>query len=565
MLNPWLILGTVAFIASFGISLLMTSDLGGALIAGASALATGLATAATVNWYHNRSSESRMAALKHQIRLLQRRRAEEQQAVLEISAEKERVIQSLNSMQEDLRQRQLPGSNPYARPALSWDLSSQPLESPQVAIAEGYSDLQPEFHPASLNQFVMEAAATKQKITASLNHLQSELSQLNSQVSDQRQVREHLLQEITQLNQQQQGLTQTAKELTQDIEELERCRAELDQYVVYVETKKQELEAGANPLQKALKQLQGQVTALQEELRSLEAQVTTKRQEKAALERELSNSKQNQFQAKPLHDSIQKLESQKSQLEREVASLKQQQEQSKTLQAELKQLDTQKLQLERDLASLKQQQSQLKASQDSLQKLEKQVGDRRREKESLEKQIAQLQAQKTALRNQSNVPQPDAQLELQTEVVASAQNGKSKPALQRPVMRPQPQLQEDEEDEGDEEDGDEWEEEEEADEAASEQELSELWTEFMLQLPEYELQALKAIAHEGNPTRVLNRIAEDNFTTTEEMLASINQLAEEMVGETVINTRAGFAPPAIARDHQRTIKKVIETYEYLSE
>ncbi|MBF2029173.1 MAG: hypothetical protein IGS48_20825 [Oscillatoriales cyanobacterium C42_A2020_001] len=565
MLNPWLILGTVAFIASFGISLLMTGDLGGALIAGASALATGLATAATVNWYHNRSSESRMAALKHQIRLLQRRRAEEQQAVLEITAEKERVIQALNSMQDELRQRQLPGSNPYARPALSWNLSSQSADNAQVAIAEGYSDLQPEFQPASLNQFVTEAAATKQKITASLNHLQSELSQLNSQVSDQRQVREQLLQEITQLSQQQQGLTQTAKELTQDIEELERCRAELDQYVVYVETKKQELEAGSNPLQKALKQLQSQVTALQEELRSLEAQVTTKRQEKATLERELSNSKQHQHQATPLHNSIQKLENQKSQLEREVATLKQQQEQSRILQDAIQQLENQKSQLERDLTHLKQQQSQLKASQDSLQKLEKQISDRRREKESLEKQITQLQAQKTALRNQPNASKSDAQLELQTEVVASAQNGKGQPALQRPGARPQPQLQEDKDDEGDEEDGDEWEDENEDDEAASEQELSELWTEFMLQLPEYELQALKAIAYESNPTRVLNRIAEDNFTTPEEMLASINQLAEEMVGEIVINTRAGFAPPAIARDHQRTIKKVIETYEYLSE
>jgi len=33
----------------------------------------------------------------------------------------------------------------------------------------------------------------------------------------------------------------------------------------------------------------------------------------------------------------------------------------------------------------------------------------------------------------------------------------------------------------------------------------------------------------------------------------------------VVNPRSGFAPPAIVREHQKTIKKMIETYEYLTE
>lgn len=578
MLNPWLFLGSIAFVTSFAVSLLMTSDLGGSLVAGSSALVTAFATAAAVNWYRNQATDRRLAALKHQIRVLQRRRAEEEQAVIDLSAEKERVMVSLNSLQENLRQRQLPSANPYAPPALSWNLSSPPPEMVQAAIAETEAEIQPEFHPASLTQFINEAAATKQKITASLNQLQSELSQLNGQVSEQQQVRDQLIQDVQQLTQQKQHLDTTTRTMTQDVAELERCRRELDEYVVYLETKKQELESGANPLQKALKQLQSQVTALQEELRSLESQVTAKRREKDALEQEVKQSsaghstksahnamrqleiqkaqleqelmtlRQDQKQAIALQQLLPQLEHQKSQLETELASLRQRQATTQSVQTDLKQLETQKSRLERDLATLKHQEVQLQSAQDTLQKVEKQIRDRRQEKESLEKQITQLQAQKTALRNQPT-PAPAAnQLDMLEPTGPNGKNGHSKSALERPVSRPKSQPLE----------PDAW-----VDDSA-EQELSDLWTDFMVQLPEYELQALKAIAHDNNPTRVLNRIAEDNFTTPEELIASINQLAEDIVGERVIKAR-GSAPPIVMKTHQRTIKKLIETYEYLTE
>jgi chromosome segregation ATPase len=575
MLNPWLILGTIAFITSFGVSLLMTGDLGAALIASSLALGTALVTAAVVNLYHKRAADHRLATLKHQIRLLQRRRAEEEQAVIDISAEKERVVLALNSMQDSLRQRQLPSANPYATPALSWDLSTPAAEMP-VAIADS-REIQAEFHPASLTQFITEAAATKQKITATLNHLQSELSQVSAQVNQQRERRDQLTQDIQHLSQQKQQLTTATQKLTQDVQELERCRHELDQYVVYVEAKKQELEAGTNPLQSALKQLQEQVTALQAELRSLEAQISAKRQEKATLdqpqdraksaqaekplraavqqlerqkaqlEEELASLKQVQAEAIALQQTLPQLESQKASLEADLAQLKQQQAQSKTLQTDLNQLEQQKSQLKRELAQLKQHQGQVKSHQDTLQKLEKQIRDRRQEKEALERQITQLQAQKTALRH--SPPPPDA-TPSERQLQLSAVNGQHPPkaaALERPTPRPQPQPQETE-----------------LDAKSAEQELSDLWTEFMVQLPEYELQALKAIAHDHNPTPVLNRIADDNFTTSDELIDSINQLAEDTVGEEVIKTR-GSAPPIIMRDHQRTIKKLIETYEYLTE
>lgn len=513
MLNPWLTLGTLAFVASFGMTLLMTRDLGGSIIAGSLAVATGFVTAAAVNWYHHRSANSRIASLRYQIRLLQQRRQEEQQAVSEMAAEKERVSLALNSMQDELRQRQLPGLVPFSRPTLSWDLSSEP--EVQVMADDrpilSASDIDPDLHPTALAKFIADAAATKQKITASLNHLQTELAQRNAQVKAQQQRREQLTREIKQLGQQKTSLITTAKELNAEVEQLEQCRADLDQYISYVDTKKQELESGSNPLQKALQQLQAQVSALQAELSQLEAQVTAKRQEKEQLERDLANLKPQQNQAKALQERIQQLESQKASLER-------------------------------DGSNLKPQQSQAKSSQADLQKLEKQIADRKKEKDSLERQITQLQAQKTSLRNQpASNPTPVQP----GQEILSVQNGNGKPALiSRPVVRSQPDAIE-------------------ATDSAT-QELSDRWTDFMVQLPEYELQALKAIAQESDPTPIITRLAEDNFTTPDELIHSINQRAAEIVGATVIKARSG-TPAAIVRDHQRTIKKLIETYEYLTQ
>jgi chromosome segregation ATPase len=600
MLNPWLILGTIAFIGSFGVSLLMTSDFGASLVAGSAALVTAFGTAAAVNWYRNQSTDQRMLALRHQIRGLQRQRAAEEQAVIDLSAEKERVIAALQSMQETLRQRQLPSANPYAPPAVSWNLATPPSpEMMQAAIAETTAEVQSEFQPASLTQFISEAAATKQKIMSSLNQLQGELNQVNGQVSDQRQVRDQLIQDVQHLKQQKQHLNATAKTLTQEVQELDRCRQELDEYVLLLETKKQELETGANPLQKALKQLQSQVTALQEELRSLEGQVTAKRHEKATLEQAIH---QTQTAPQPKRDAVRHLEQQKAHLERELFTLQQQQEQQKAhlerelftlqqqqeqaialqqllpqleqqkalleadltqihqqqqqaqiLRTELAQLQQQKVQLEQDLNQLKQQQSQVQSAQDTLQKVENQIRDRRQEKESLEKQITQLQAQKTALRTQPT-PAPTPVVQQQLELAprksgSNGHNGTHKPVPDRPVTRPKAKPIADSP----------W------DTEDPDDELPDLWTEFMVQLPEYELQALKAIAHEPNPTRALNQIAADNFTTPEELTDAINQLSKEIVGQQVIKFRGPSTPPIIVKDHQRTIKKLIETYEYLTE
>ncbi|PZV18026.1 MAG: hypothetical protein DCF22_02575 [Leptolyngbya sp.] len=500
MLNPWFLLGSIAFVASFSISLLMNHDWGSAIVMGLAGLSIAWGTAATVNWYRNRSTDSRSAALKHQIRTLQHHRVIEQRTLLELEAETERVAQSLALMQGDLRSRRTEMSPDRG---VSWNLmATEVVESsihpPPVGMTVAVPAKGAE---AELRQFLAEAAATKQKITASLNNLQTELNQLNAQTAENRQFRDQLVQEINHLSQQKQTLVANTNRLQADVKDLEQCRDELDQYISYVETKKQELETGANPLQKALKQLQAQVTALQTELQQLETQVSDRLHEKTALDQ--------------------------------------------------------------TIASLKQQQKNAQVAQDLLQKVENQLSDRRPEKEALGKQIIQLQTQKTALQTSSAQPdrfipkdastkntlsKPNSKKLISSTKIVSSDNENGAITAPKPAVSSNPsksaplQKQEDIADA-----------------------LSDPWTNFMVQLLDYEFQALRAIAQESNPLRTLNAIADESFTSLDELLDSINRQAQDIIGESVVNCRSGFAPPEIAREHQKTIKKMIETYEYLTE
>jgi chromosome segregation ATPase len=462
MLNPWLLLGSIAFGASFSISLLMNQDWGGAIAAGLTGLATAWGTAATVNWYRNRSTDSRIATLKYQIRTLQHYRAAEQQALLELEAAKERGAQSLGLMQGDVRSRQ-----PEMLPdrGVSWNLmATDMVESPIYPPSEIYPSserIPPEARAtgaaeADLRQFLADAAATKQKITASLNNLQADLSQLNAQTAENRQLRDQLVEEINHLSQQKQALVANTKRLQADVNDLEQCRNELDHYISTVEAKKQELETGANPLQKALQQLQTQVTALHMELQQLETQVSDRLRDKNALDQ--------------------------------------------------------------TIALLKQQHQPAQVAQEGLQKVK------------------------------NSTPKPNSKKLISPPKPLPSGNGKgaeipSKPAIVSHTPKSAP-LQEREDTADD---------------------LSDLWKNFMVQLLNYEFQALRAIAEESNPLRTLNAIADESFTSLDELLDSINRQAQDIVGESVVNCRSGFAPPAIAREHQKTIKKMIETYEYLTE
>lgn len=438
MVNSRLLLGFVAFIVSFVISLVTSRDAGRAIATAFITLPAVYLAAAVV---HRRSLgrlEQRIFTLKEHIYALQQRRMEAYQEFAEIAAEKEQAALMLNSIQHQLQQRHLPSAPLPSQPNVSWDLSMPPgvMPVPPYALP---TELQVPAEPANLDVALSEAVVRRRKIESSLNALQAELQQLNTQVVEQRQTRNHLARELTTLTTQKQQLEETSGTLKADIQELERCRDELEQFLSYTETKKQELETGSHPLQIALKQLQTQINTLHTELGELETQIEDRRRLKEDLDRSLSAPKAGTS-----------------------APSKSGSKNGQTAKSSAKAVP-----------------------------------------------LAQIVVNSSA----SNPP---------------------------PVPVTLPNLSK----------------------SGKSTDLPTEWTEFMLQLPEYEFQVLKAIVEQPNPAPLIKQVAEANLTMPELLLDSINERALDTIGDLIIDSGSSGRPAAIVRDYQSFVIALVHAYEF---
>ncbi|WP_016950289.1 tellurite resistance TerB C-terminal domain-containing protein [Anabaena sp. PCC 7108] len=85
------------------------------------------------------------------------------------------------------------------------------------------------------------------------------------------------------------------------------------------------------------------------------------------------------------------------------------------------------------------------------------------------------------------------------------------------------------------------------------------WTNFLENLPEYEIQVLKAIVEQDNPKPTIKKIAEANITMPNLLIDSINEIANNTIGELIIQTAEEI--PEIYQEHIPNVKKVIAIYE----
>ncbi|MBW4561470.1 MAG: hypothetical protein KME32_09995 [Mojavia pulchra JT2-VF2] len=89
--------------------------------------------------------------------------------------------------------------------------------------------------------------------------------------------------------------------------------------------------------------------------------------------------------------------------------------------------------------------------------------------------------------------------------------------------------------------------------------LPQEWSNFMEQLPSYEIQVLKSILEQENPNSAIKKIAEANITMPNLLIDSINERAHSILGELIINPDA--ETPEIYHEHTSNVKKMIEIHE----
>ncbi|WP_181357336.1 tellurite resistance TerB C-terminal domain-containing protein [Stenomitos frigidus] len=323
------------------------------------------------------------------------------------------------------------------------------------------------------------------------------------------------------------------------------------------DTLNQELLADATA---AKRKIEANLAALQAELSQIKGQITDHRQNREKLSRELANLREEKRQLEAI---------------------------AKTLKGEVKDLETCRVELEQFLAyaeakkheletgtnplqeALKQLQTQVSSLQVELSVLEAQILDRRSQKEALEQQLEALDAaqlavtmppkapvkpelkgkhgssngsngnseaysQKAIVHQDALLKQPLATASVHQPTTGSAQT-KATVAVPEPIGLEK-----------------------------TSSDLPSEWTEFMVQLPEYELQVIKVIVEQNRPAAVLKHIAEENLTMPELLIDSINERALETIGDLLIDAGSGAGSATIVRDHLKTVKKLLKTYEYLA-
>jgi len=529
MANYRVLVGSIAFGISFSISLLANRDFGKAVFSGITTVPATLVALNLVDRLYYRRSEERLVHLQQHIRSLQRQRAEISEEYAYLAAEKDRVALALNSMQMHRPVPQLPAAS-VAHRAISWNLSEPAVARPVRPIsAYGLpTEIQePPRHPVSSPGNRASTVLT-QRLETRLNAVQSEISELQEQLAGERQAKDKLVQEIAELDQQKQELesqTQTLETQTEtlknELQGLEQCRLELEQFLNNAEAKKRQLETESNPLQVALKQLQNQIASLRQEQHQLAAQVAERKQEKENLDRQLAVLRQEQAKGEAL-------QKEQRQLEAQVAERKQEKEN-----------------LERQLVNFRTQQVALKPRPTPPSDSPGSSQGAVKPAVSVSPSPNQPHSPQPVVANQPRSPMAESQPQLQANSVNKPPSmvlTRPAPPSEKPVT---PQLSEP------------------ARPDANSQDLPNEWTEFMVELPEYEFQVLKAIAEEANPAAILKKIAEDNLTMPEVLIEGINERALDTIGDLVIEPGANAGSAMIVREYGKLVKKLIQTYEYL--
>ncbi|WP_404800415.1 tellurite resistance TerB C-terminal domain-containing protein [Atlanticothrix silvestris] len=96
---------------------------------------------------------------------------------------------------------------------------------------------------------------------------------------------------------------------------------------------------------------------------------------------------------------------------------------------------------------------------------------------------------------------------------------------------------------------------------ASFETLPEEWNNFLKKLPSHEIQVLKAIVEQDNPHTVIKQIAEANITMPNLLIDSINECANDTIGELIIEPSVDI--PEVYQEHIINVKKMLSMYENL--
>ncbi len=356
----------------------------------------------------------------------------------------------------------------------------------------------------SLRKRIKDMEGLKARVVREVNQIQehhnllyAESQQLQNQVAESRNQRDSLQRELRTFAGQKKQLETEISSLQTEINNLHNNQTELNNAFSVLTAEKRRLESNSNVSRAEIAQLQSQISQLQQEKQEVESNLTLLGRLKPQLEEKLYE----------LRIKIQELEvetTQKNQL-----------------------LIATKTEIENIQATLNSSQSQLAEQKAELQQMQGQVSLLQEERDSLQNQVWELLQQVETFNPE---PLSDNSQEEDTELFPFSEIMETTVVIDN------------------------------SDVDTSEN-IPKEWTNFLENLPGYELQVLKAIVDQDNPNAAIKKIAEANITMPNLLIDSINERANDTIGELIINTDSESLE--VYPENITHVKKMIAMHESL--
>ncbi|MDZ8069713.1 MAG: tellurite resistance TerB C-terminal domain-containing protein [Nostoc sp. DedQUE08] len=356
----------------------------------------------------------------------------------------------------------------------------------------------------SLRKRIKDMEELKARVVREINQIEehhnllyAESQQLQNQVIESRSQRDSLHRELRAFAGQKKQLETEVNSLQLEINNLQNNQTELNNAFSILTAEKRRLESNCNVSRAEIAQLQSQISELQHEKQEIESNLTLLGRLKPQLEEKLYE----------LRIAIQELEVETTQSNQLLVATKTERENIQAI--------------------LNYSQTQLAEHKAELQQLQGQVSLLQEERDSLQNQVWELLQQVETLNPEplsDNSQEDDIELFPFSEIIESSD-----------II--------------------------EKSEVETSENISEEWTNFLRNLPGYELQVLKAIVEQDNPNSAIKKIAEANITMPNLLIDSINERANDTIGELIINFDS--ESPKVYQEHITDVKKMIAMYEGL--
>ncbi|WP_096608216.1 tellurite resistance TerB C-terminal domain-containing protein [Calothrix sp. NIES-2100] len=358
----------------------------------------------------------------------------------------------------------------------------------------------------SLHKRIKELEGLKARIAREINQIEehriglyNDFQQIQNKVSECRNQRDSIHRELSTFAGQKKQLENEINALKTEIHNLDKNKAELNTSFSVLTSEKRRLELNCNVSRSEINQLHNQIIELQEEKEEIENNVTLLGRLKPQIEEKLYEL---QMQVQNLELEI----TQKNQLLLSTTTNRE------NIESNLNDLQTKVIEQEAELNRLQGQVSLLQEERDLLQS---QVWELLQQIETLNPEIS-----------------PET---IDEDLHENIHEAFPFEALIEPIAKIDI-------------------------EADTSENLPEEWNHFLQLLPDYEIQVLKAILEPENCRDAIKQIAEANITMPNLIIDSINDKADDTLGELIIDPRV--ENPEIYHEHISNVKKMLAIYQH---